>query len=130
MKKKCYISFTAVALIIMFTAMFMPHHHHHGLVCTSVTHSHINDMCSDGHSGSCNDDGNCIEDSDYIISKSNLEDNDFPTSLLPLFVIIENTFHLSEICHDNTHDKTLYRQSLYKSADVLAINTLRGPPSL
>ena len=131
MKEKLYITFVALAVVVMMTAVFLPHHHHNGLLCTAVEYCEDDGKYNDEHTGHASDHTRCIEDSHFMVSKwGGINDNDASASMLPLFVIIENIISFCDACHENTHSKTLYRQSLYKSADVCKINSLRGPPCL
>lgn len=131
MKKKLYIAFVAIAVILMMVATFLPHHHHDGMLCTTVEYCEDDGKYNDEHTGHSSDHTGCIEDSNFMVSKwGGISENDASSSLLPLFIIVENTILFGDTYHDDTQSHNLYRQSLYKSADVCSINSLRGPPCL
>ena len=131
MKNKLYIAFMAFAVTVMLIATFLPHHHHNGMLCTTVEYCEDDGKYNDEHTHHSSDKhAKCIEDSDYLSSKWSVNENDAAASFLPLFIIVENFILFGDVCEDDNNDTSLYRQSLYTSADVCAVNSLRGPPCL
>lgn len=132
MKEKLYVAFTTLAIVVMMIATLMPHHHHrHGMICTAVEYCEDDGKYNDEHTGHSGDNTKCIEKSAFINSKvGGTGENDLSASLLPLFILVSNYILNSDIYQEDSGIKSLYRQSLYKSADVCNVNSLRGPPCL
>lgn len=130
MKKKCYIAFMAFAVAVMLTAAFMPHHHHKGMLCTEVEYCEDDERYNDEHTGhNQGDTDHCIDKSDFITAKRFTNIEDAGTNLLPIFILAERlVLCLSQ--HDDYTNTSIYRQPLYKSADLHPYNILRGPPFL
>lgn len=130
MRNKCYIAFMALAVAVMLTVTFLPHHHHNGMLCTEVEYCEDDGRYNDEHTGHSADHTHCIDDSDFIVAKRSISMDDYGMQLLPLFIIAEHLILYLDQYQDNSHSKYFYRQSFYKSADVCPTNVLRGPPYL
>lgn len=123
----------AFAVAIMLTATFLPHHHHNGMLCTTVEYCEDDHKYNDEHTNHRSNNGDetkCLEHSDYLFSKRSLDNVDVRANLLPLFVIAEQFLLCFDLYHKDIRIRYFSWQSLYQSAYVGLINTLRGPPSL
>ena len=128
-KRSTYIIFMALAVFMLRVSSYVPHHHHDWVLCAAVEHCDEDDADNDEHTNHCGDATFCIEEEEFLISKSDT----YHTCLIPHELLAP----LAEVLPVNV---LLYPVGIfvrqqdaiisYRSADVAGTNALRAPPRL
>jgi hypothetical protein len=61
------------AMVLMVSMPLVPHHHHHGEWCNIIEHCDIDCADNDVHTTHHGDATKCVEETEYLISKSDVK---------------------------------------------------------
>lgn len=119
-----------LAVFMLLTVPYIPHHHHNGAICTAAEHCHDDNDDIDRNTKHDGDSSLCIEDEEYLISKSDSLHDSLKPHFFPILATCINPVVSGEIVIKNFHARDYDAMAKYHSADIVKIRALRAPPCI
>lgn len=116
-----------LAVFMLLTVPYIPHHHHNGAICTAAEHCHAD---NDRHTKHDDDCSLCIWDEEYLITKPDSSHDNLTPLFFPILVAKINPVVSGELVLTDFYARDYDAMARFHSADIIRIRALRAPPCL
>jgi hypothetical protein len=128
MKRNLGILMIAMAVTVLLTFIYVPHHHHSGMFCATVERCDIDHSDNDRHTAHHGDGTSCVESIKYVVVKQHIL-KDGAASLMFVSLLPELTNLLIPEC-TVTNFTYCAPKILYHSFKPYPSDALRAPPAV